>query len=263
MRGSLLAALLVLFAACEGWGPHPERVRPAKARKMTFVERSFSRVDPQCAGQDACAALRLSWPVVGDGEPAARPAVTSAIDEFILTRVGSKGRASSPDEVGASFLAAYHRFRLDNPASPQIWTVTRTARVLDSTPEVVSLVFDAAEFTGGTEPRSVRALASFDAKTGRRLTLADLIPEKRTESLRRFVEQRFREARGVRPGTDLESAGFKFEGGIFRLTDNFAVIGGGLLFHWNAAEVAPYSVGATEVRISREDVRRLAALPSS
>jgi hypothetical protein len=256
-------AVLLLFiaAACEGWGPHPERVRPAKARKMTFVERNYARVDTDCAGRDACATLRLSWPVVGEGEPGARTAVTQAIDKFVLARVAEKGQAATPDEVGASFLDAYRRFRAANPNSPQIWTVTRAVRVLDSTPEVVSLAFDAALFTGGPHPVSLRLLASFDAKNGRPIGLADLVPEKRLENLRRLVEQGFREARAVRSGTDLESAGFTFEGGIFRLTDNFAVVGGGLMFHWNPGEVAPYSKGGTEVRVSREDVKRIASLP--
>lgn len=253
----LLASLLAgaVLAACAIKMPRPSAVAAAGGdAKLRFVERTLVRNDPQCGGRDACASIRLSWPRVSAGPEAARLAIADAIDGFVLARVGGEGRASSPDEVADSFLTAFHAFRQETPTSPQIWTVSRSVRVIFASAEVVSLAFDSAEFIGGAHPASTRLMATFDAVTGRRFALQDLVPPDRAEALRLLVERRFREARGLKAGGDWSAHGFEFDSGRFRLTENFAVLGAGLLFHWNPGEVAPLAKGSTEVRLSREDL---------
>lgn len=244
-----------MLAACSA-STKPARVTPTKSGQFSFVERTFVRTDPTCDGRDACASMRLSWPVVTGGPEAARQTITAAIDEFVRGRVGGEGTAGSPEEAAEHFLAAYARFRAEHPDSPQVWTVARSAKVIFSSKEVVSLAFDAAEFTGGTLPASTRRLATFDAVGGRRYALADLVPPDGLERLRVLAERRFREARGLPPGTDLRTAGFTFEGGRFALPENFAVIGGGLLFHWNPGEVAKAAKGPTEVTLTKSEVAK-------
>jgi hypothetical protein len=237
----------------------PAAVAPAKGGKLAFVDRTFVRADPDCRGTHACASMRLSWPQPTGGSAAARAAVATAIDDFVLARLPGEGTASSPEEAAEHFLAAYRSFRGENPDSPQVWTVSRSAKVIYSSAEIVSLAFDAAEFTGGREPASKRLLATFDAASGRRYALEDLVPPDGLERLRLFVERRFREARSLAPGTDLAAKGFRFAGGRFELTDNFAVIGGGLLFHWNPGEVAPVAKGPTEVTLTKSEVASVTA----
>lgn len=247
--------IAVALAACTAsTSKRPSAVAPAKGGKLSFVERTFVRTDPSCDGKDACASMRLAWPRPSGGPETARQAIETAIDEFVLARVADGGTAASPEEAAEHFLAAFASFRAEHPDSPQVWTVSRSVRVIFASPEIVSLAFDEAEFTGGREPASTRLLATFDGATGRRYALADLVPPDGLERLRLFVERRFREVRGIAAGADLRSAGFEFEGGRFELTDNFAVIGGGLLFHWNPEEVAPASKGPTEVTLTKSEV---------
>jgi hypothetical protein len=55
----------------------------------------------------------------------------------------------------------------------------------------------------------------------------------------------------------LKDAGFTFENDAFVLPDDFALRDDGLAFYYNPYDVAPYSMGATEIVLSQDEIRRL------
>ena len=58
-------------------------------------------------------------------------------------------------------------------------------------------------------------------------------------------------------GAELGAAGFWFEGGRFKLNENFAVTPTGLLFFFNDYEIAPHSFGATSISLPWSQVMPL------
>jgi hypothetical protein len=119
---------------------------------------------------------------------------------------------------------------------------------------VASLAVTEAGFLGGAHPNSTTRFASFDVRSGRTLTRWDLLREDARDSLDAAGERAFRRVRKLAPDADLAAAGFWFEGGRFKLNENFAVSPTGLLFFFNPYEVAPYALGATSLSLPWAEV---------
>jgi hypothetical protein len=142
--------------------------------------------------------------------------------------------------------------------APIDWTLQRSAKVLFSNSEVVSVEVANQGFLGGAHGFNERTLMTFDSKTGSRLGVADVVDEPSHKMLSKIVEAEFRRAREIPGSQTLQDAGFFIlPGQEMPLGENFALTDKGLEIQYNPYEVAPYSFGQTRVHVPREAVESL------
>lgn len=258
MQRKRLAFLLVgacaFVVSCDSYAPPAESPPPSGAgAALVFETRSAERTLDDCvAGAPECTYIRFDHPNVVD--PRAElakgaQAVTDAVQTFL-------SKPLRPDEEPGTPRALFDRFITEAQAAnrPVPWFLERNAFVLRSTPRLVSLGFVERSFLGGAHALETYQFQSFDVVTGEKLRLSDIVSETRQEELRLLAERAFRKVRGLEPDADLTEAGFAFDEDRFTLTENFAIDDDGLSFYYNHDEIAPYSQGATEVRLGYEEL---------
>ena len=99
---------------------------------------------------------------------------------------------------------------------------------------------------------------TFDAHTGARLAVGDVVDDSARPVLSKIVEAEFRRARNVPSSTSLQDAGFFIlPGQEMPLAENFALTDRGLELQYNPYEVGPYSMGSTRVVVPKEAIEPL------
>ncbi len=257
-RHPAVAAALVFVAACAA---EPPKTTPENGGAVRFKAREISAESRGCVDSDAkCARVTLkSIAAIGGGTDAVR----DNIDLYLLHDLVSRMRSLLPEEVGnpidkpeelaAAFLAEHRAFVEAFPDATAAWNVDITATAITSTPAVVTIEITEFAYTGGAHPNTRRRLVSFDVESGRLLGVDDVTTDLGT--LASLAERRFRADRGLGPDDDLEAAGFWFPEEGFTLPDNLGITDDGIVFHWDAYEIAPYSTGPIDVTVSAEDLR--------
>jgi hypothetical protein len=190
------------------------------------------------------------------------PAGADSINAFVRSRLCQSydGGTQLPNEdsVMVAFIDVYRAFASSAPGGPgSPWDFERRIEPLGDTLGVASLAVTEQAFLGGAHPNSTTLFANFDLATGRMLRRSDLLLDSGREQLDRVGERAFRRVRKLAPGADLNAAGFWFEGGRFKLNENFAVTPTGLLFFFNAYEIGPYVFGATSISLPWAEVMPL------
>jgi hypothetical protein len=160
-----------------------------------------------------------------------------------------------PEEVGnglndierlaGAFLAEHRGFVAEFPDAAAEWFIEITATPIMNTPVVSTIDVTEFAYTGGAHPNTHRRLVSFDVATGALLGVEDLTTD--VTGLTSLVEQQLRADRGIDADADLGAAGFWLPEGGFTLPESIGVVPEGLLVHWDAYEIAPYSMGPIDV----------------
>lgn len=255
---ALCAALLIGCAASEQKPTAP--VRPPAAPKpkpfaakeiprwetRTF-ERSFGLCDEQPSD---CARVTLSYPESPrDPKTPADEAVDWFVGKYLLAPVVSEVRPPDMETLAAEFVNEYGQVKRDLKAYKSYWYLIREVSVLYADPRVLSLRFSEDIYTGGAHPNALKRYQSFDAATGSPISLEDLVLPGARRKLEAVAGGIFRKMHDIAPGVSLAEAGFWFENGRFRLNDNFALTGEGLVFYFNLYEITSYARGPTELQI--------------
>jgi len=231
----------------------------APARLRYVLHHSIKTYGDCTRGRDQCTRIELRWPVIA---AAPTPAGADSINAFIRSRLfqsydGSTALANE-DSVTAGFIEVYRAFASSAPGGPSTpWQFERRIEPLGDTLGVASLAVTEEAFLGGAHPNSTTLFANFDITSGRILTRSDLLLDSGREQLDRIGERAFRRVRKLAPDADLNAAGFWFEGGRFKLNENFAVTTTGMLFFFNPYEIGPYSFGATSLSLPWSEVMPL------
>lgn len=235
---------IVILGSCARTTP------PTPGTDVTFSPQSFERMSADCDSGGPCARIRIGYPeITGAPTPAARESLQAFILDFVLRRTDDTLRAPSVEAVIQDFLDSFEAFRRDYPDAGQGWEVDRQVAILPSPVGICSIEAREFQYTGGAHPNTSIRLASFDAKSGRHLSLPDLLTAGFGARLDSLGEQAFRNARALPADSSIADVGFWFEGGRFRLPPGFAVTADGLRFYYNAYEVAPYALGPTDFLI--------------
>lgn len=263
-RPLVLFALAAVAVSASCAGPEtPEPPEPPAASDEAAVQFETREVSAASSGCDtpgeACARVSvvLAETVGGGGQDVrenldiySRHWVVSRLREHLRDGVGEQTGAI--EDLAAAFLAQHRAFTADFPDAAADWFIEVEAEPLLSSAEVATLDLSISAYTGGAHPNARRQLVSFAVPTGQLLGADDLTAD--VGALTAAVERRFRVQRGLGPDDDLEAAGFWLSDGRFILPDNLGLTADGLLVHWDAYEIAPYSMGPTTVEVPKEDL---------
>lgn len=263
-------ALLSIAACAQAPAPGSTELRTAAAAPPAFELRTVERSAGDCAVEAVpCARFLARFPVLTGGvQPAVQEAVNRSIVELVASgaalaewRDEGGSDPASVEEEAAEFFAGWTEAREelpeDAPKAYHRWADERRMEVIHADPQVLSVELLLYSFTGGAHPNTFAALESFDLATGEPLALEDLVAAGSGPRLDALGERHFREEREIPETESLEEAGFWFEDDRFRLPDNFAVTGEGLVFVFNPYEVAPYVFGPTRITLPWAELRGL------
>ncbi len=156
---------------------------------------------------------------------------------------------SIPDVI-SQFLDSYTDARTEFEDYWVAWNQQISIDIKGDQDGILSLALSRYEYTGGAHPNSELTYHNIDTRTGKSVAFDALLVPGMRDSLKALVESEFRKVREIPEGQDLGAAGFWFEDSTFALTENVSIGGEGITFFYNPYEIAPYSMGSTEVSLS-------------
>ena len=202
--------------------------------------------------------VTFDWPRFSGGSPGVADSLNQAAERFVLAGWGGERVFANDDSLARTFFREQADLRRETGMSAP-WSLARRVDVVGDTLGTLSLALAESSYLGGAHPNSVVRLQVRDRRDGRMLSFRDLFREGARDSLSAVCEPYFRTERGLAFDAVLDSAGFSFEGGRFRVNDNFALTDAGVRFRFDPYEIAPYALGPTEFVVPYAAVRSFAS----
>jgi hypothetical protein len=219
MRQSFVLAALLSAGAVE-------------AQPMQYAPRHIEKILPGC-GDEKYGCYRIVFDSVE---------ITGGVPAAVLERINQAIRdyLQSPEQYFAKY---------QDPRGAK-WWLEKKVEVLRATPPVIGLRCFDSSYSGGAHPITNTTYLNFNASTGQKVQLSEILRDGAMPQLTRIAEVYFRWKRDIPLSEDLKAAGFIFfKNDRFALNDNFGIGEQSLFFTFNPYEVAPYYLGPTEFEI--------------
>jgi len=182
-----------------------------------------------------------------------REKINAQVASVLFAPIAKEADELSRDAVIDEITDVFDQAQETGTITPLDWRLERKSTVIFSSPTVVTIDTKNHGYLGGAHGFEERTLMTFDTTNGERLALTDLVGENSQSVFDTVAEIEFRRVRNIPPGQSLKDAGFALDGRQTFLTSrNFGVVADGILLHFNPYDVAPYSMGATDVLLSRD-----------
>ncbi len=217
---------------------------------------SFSEKDENCT-DSICTKVEVSYPRLSGGDSSITASLNAEIDALYRETLGS--RLPEPKSMGSieslmsSFIDGYDLFVLEFPDSSTPWYLNikgdESQLINDS---LFTLRVDISDYMGGAHGNQTTLLSTFSLSTG---NLID-IDAFHDGSLLDIAEKYFRDRYELSAEESLNEAGFIFPDTGFILPENIGVSEDGLVLFYNQYEVAPYSMGFTEIVIPWSELQK-------
>jgi hypothetical protein len=188
---------------------------------------------------------------------AVKQRVRKDIMAVLYASVDLEGGEPTPESLIAELNARLDDYKRESSA-PIDWKLRRHANIVHSNEDVISVEVVSEGYLGAAHGFADKTLMTFDAHTGARMSVGDVVAESVRATLSKIVEAEFRRARSIPSTQSLQDAGFFIlPGQEMPLAENFALTERGLELQYNPYEVGPYSQGATRVTVPPEAVEPL------
>ena len=162
----------------------------------------------------------------------------------------------SLETASRSFIKEFEEFLKDEPEAMP-WFTTTTGAVVLNRSGLVTVSLATGSYTGGAHGMESIGYYVFDAATGRRLTLEDIMVQGYQSRLDALIERRFRQDKGLKPGEPLNGDNGGLFDNVIRHNDNFAITDSGITFLYNPYEIAPYVFGQIAIELKWAEIRTL------
>lgn len=247
MKKAVIACLvtnLILFSfQCSSGNSEETKIK----FRMVKFEKKIGECDSTASG---CAAIILEYPEISRAfSSAVKDSISSHILKIFLSAYSGDTTVKSLNELAESFGSNFINYKSEYSGAEQSWEIQGTVSVIYNNHSIISLQTDLYSYTGGAHPNSQTYYSNFNSKDGRRIFLSDILIKNFEDKLNAAAEKIFRENNKLEPNQNLEEAGYWFTGGKFYLNENFGIKTDGLAFYFNSYEIAPYSMGPTEILI--------------
>ena len=268
-----LLCTMLLLTACDGSGISVADNASAEdySTRLNFELVDFEqRGGPQCPEEkttpstentelsedELCAVVKFNYPKISSD---AKPELAEKLNDFILRQMidnpteGMDTETSTPEQFAEGFIEEYKQ--TPNPFNG--WEMERSLRIVFTTKNMITLLFEEYGYTGGAHPFSGYRYSVLSLEDGRQILLDDLFNPGYATALNVAAEKIFRETRKLKEEETLEEQGFAFPNDVFSVNDNFGVLKEGLDFIFNSYEIAPYALGPTQFTVPYEDIQEL------
>ena len=259
---AIVATLFVSLSNCQS--PKVEEKMPAEEPTFSYQkeQQQFKKASDGCkSDSNECAIIEIDFPQFK--EPGAVfKQINDSILHYIKTSLSPEdmGNVATLDDLGNRFIQDYNEYTAEaktraeeDDSEPFItpWSIETYGTVTFESPKLVSIELSTYSYTGGAHPNTTVTLLNYDTKTGKAITIKDLVKDQR--KLVQLAEKKFRETHEIAPNASLNEQGF-FWDGKFQLPQNIGLSGEGIWFFYNSYEIAAYAVGPTEFVLSWEEL---------
>ena len=224
------------------------------SKELTFETQEFSKKsDLPCT--DQCPQVDVSIPIAKNGIVA--DSINAKVFQTLSSIIyfGEKPTTSKNyEQLLSSFIASYDKLKRDAPDEIFPWEGKVKGKVSYESEQILNLEIDHYIFTGGAHGYSGKRSLLFHPKTGKTITLAEIIND--TPAFKTFAEKQFRDKYAIPNGTPINSKGLMFEDEKFQLPQNIFFTEQGLLFYYNAYEIASYAEGAQELLLPYDSIEK-------
>ncbi len=153
------------------------------------------------------------------------------------------------------FSASYRQMGEEGRMFGGCWELEIMADTAFTSPTILTVRQETYVYSGGAHPNTQATFQSFSRRTGHALQLTEVISD--TTALRGLVERAFRKQQDIKPGQNLEDAGYFLHEGQFFLPGTFGVGREGLIFLYNPYEIAAYAVGPIQVTVPYSELKKI------
>jgi hypothetical protein len=182
--------------------------------------------------------------------------LSSRINKMILQPV-FEIKSKSLEDLSETLINDYKKFKKEFPDSPSRYELERKVYVSLNQHGIISLEYTENSFLGGAHPNTVKTFLNINSDSGKKIFLSDLLINGFEKKLNQLGELEFRKVRQLKPEDDLGKSGFWFKDNKFLLNENFLMTKPGLVFYFNDYEIAPHSMGPTEIILKFDEIKDL------
>jgi hypothetical protein len=154
------------------------------------------------------------------------------------------------EDLSEKFIDDYETSSLEFPEYNIPWEASVDGRISHRSPDLVSIEFDLALFTGGAHGYTSVSYLNFNSKTGDQLGTKDIFEDE----FKSYAEKLFRTKYDIPEDQPINSTGLFFENDSFQLPQNIGFSKNKIILRYNAYEVASYAKGSIQLEIPIKDV---------
>lgn len=256
----MLFPALFFLAACGSRGDKRASQEGDQAT-VRYAGMEIFEQESDCDTASAeCTTIYFSYPrIIGSGNKALNDTLSAQIEKWLTGTPDGQEKGLSAEEFCKTFVSDYEKFAREFPQSPAKWYIRREIEIIANNKHFITLQLSDESYLGGAHGMNIHLFANFNPSGGQRIALSELVAEGKMQELEKVAESHFREENSIPKGQSLKEAGYFYmeedsTGSPFHLTDNFAITRDGLLFYYNPYDIAPYSMGATLLKVPFTDI---------
>lgn len=216
--------------------------------ELTLDQVSTLNCDPE---EENCAYISIHIPWIENPE-GQHKLLNDKIEQHVIQLVDYHEETDprSMKALSQNFIENYEATAIEFPEYSIPWEASVEGKVIYSSPELISIEFDLALFTGGAHGYTSRSYLNLDPATGDRVSNEELF----TGDFKSYVENIFRKKHNIPAGEPINSTGYFFEDDRFHLPQNIGILENKVILRYNAYEVASYAEGGIQFSIPKHEV---------
>jgi|GEM_PF-1567520 len=238
----------ILFFAVAVWACKQDA--PATtAKSVVITSKTFEKTDGQCP--DKCASFKATYPEVTTGSPALKKAVEdwafATLRDHAIASETPLSAPMTPDAIANAFIESWKENNDAIPEFARSFELDGVDTVLCNSAKALSLRMDIYHSAGGAHPNYFSSFVSFDPATGQVLPFGKVVTN--PAAILPLLDKKYRVLK-----QEAFDNGFVYEGGALTMPQNWAYTENGLLFHYNAYEIAAYAIGDADIFLTWEEM---------
>ncbi len=222
-------------------------------QELEFEVLSIEQVSEEnCIPEEEnCTFISIQIPWALDSETRSKK-INRKIEEYIVQLIDyqEENNFDNLEDLSKKFIDDYEASAKEFPEYDIPWEASIEGRISHRSPDLISIEFDLALFTGGAHGYTSVSYLNFNSKTGGQLCTKDIFEDE----FKSYAEKLFRQKNDIPEGQPINSTGLFFENDSFQLPQNIGFSKNKIILRYNAYEVASYAEGGIQLEIPIKDV---------
>jgi hypothetical protein len=222
-------------------------------QELEFEVLSIEQVSEEnCIPEEEnCTFISIQIPWALDSETRSKK-INRKIEEHIVQLIDyqEENNFDNLEDLSKKFIDDYEASAKEFPEYDIPWEASIEGRISHRSPDLISIEFDLALFTGGAHGYTSVSYLNFNSKTGGQLWTKDIFEDE----FKSYAEKLFRQKNDIPEGQPINSTGLFFENDSFQLPQNIGFSKNKIILRYNAYEVASYAEGGIQLEIPIKDV---------
>ncbi len=235
----------------------------ANALVLETVNQVFTEKSTECNEkiERGCTRLKASYPILKSSKNDSSNAFLKSINDSIygsFARVfiefipeGNLTLSDKPERLIGSFFKKQKK-DLTEFEEPIGYELNNDVKVAFYTNKFVSISQSVMTYTGGAHPNSFIIYKTLDLKTGVLINTSKWLKD--TVKLKATILTKLKEHMQMDVSTDIEDKGFFIPDNEIYISNNILIEKDSVSFMYNQYDIAPYSYGNFNIRLSKEQV---------